>query len=157
MAKKGRNVAEIQFPLDLLTYLKQPKANCIMATFSEEGLPHAAPIHVMYLLGKASLLVCMDKNTLTYDYMVWRKKVSLCFIGKNNMVYTVLCRAGVMKAPSNVHPEMNIVRIDVVTVHKERDFLFSIDSGIKAHTVNEVSGEFYEMLLEELESIGRYI
>src|SRR3984885_9133102 len=121
----------VKLPEDLLTLLKSEQALAILATFSEKGLPHTTPIQCIYPKGVESILMSIHKDHTGYHNMVWQKKVMLCIIGKNNVAYSVLGRAGVVRAPSLVHPLMNVVRIDIIDIKSDRSMLTKVDSGVK--------------------------
>ena len=87
--------------------------------------------------------------------MVWQKKVMLCFMDKGNVAYSVLGRAGVVRAPSLVHPLMNVVRIDIIDIKSDRSVLTRVDAGIKwSHTSWEAE-ELSKGLLNELKELAQ--
>ena len=106
----AKNVG-IKLPEDLVKVLKQEKTVAILATFSEKGLPHTTPIQSIYPKGSESILMTINKEHLGYHNMVWQKKVMLSFLDEGNVAYSILGRAGVVRAPSLVPPLMNVVRI----------------------------------------------
>ena len=131
---REKNMAKhvgIKLPEDLTNLLKQNKTVAVLATFSEKGLPHTTPIQCIYPKGLESILMSIHKDHIGYHNMVWQKKVMLCFIDENNIAYSVLGRAGVVRAPSLVHPLMNIVRIDIIDIKSDRSVLTRVDSGVK--------------------------
>lgn len=86
--------------------------------------------------------------------MVWQKKVMLCFMDENNVAYSVLGRAGVVKAPSSVHPLMNVVRIDIIDIKSDRSILVRVDEGIKWSYTSPESKELCDGLLDELKELS---
>lgn len=157
MYKTGRNVAEIQLPLDLIAALKNGNVTCILATFSDKGLPYAAPIHFIYPVGMSSLIFSIDKKSMSYKHLIWQKKITICFMAKGNMVYSVIGRAGVIKAPSEWHPDMYVVRMDTVTVYKERSQLIKVDSAARVSPATNEVGELQGAMMEELEAMAGYL
>ena len=87
--------------------------------------------------------------------MVWQKKVMLCFLDENNVAYSVLGRAGVVRAPSIVHPLMNIVRIDIIDIKSDRSILTRIDSGVRWSYVSSEAEELSKALMSELKELSR--
>ena len=63
--------------------------------------------------------------------MVWQKKVMICFLDENNVAYSILGRAGVVRAPSEVHPLMNVVRLDIIDIKSDASVLMKVDSGVR--------------------------
>ncbi len=121
----------IKLPDDLIQALKNEKTVAVLATFSENGLPHTTPLQYVYPKGSESILISNIKIILVYHNMVWQKKVMLCFLEEHNVAYSVLGRAGVVRAPSNVHPLMNVVRIDLIDIKSDKSVLTKIDSGVR--------------------------
>src|SRR3972149_1536093 len=119
----------IKLPEDLVDFLRTERGLGILATFSEKGVPNTTPIQCIYPKGQESLLISIHKEHTGYHNMVWQKKVMLCFLGENNTAYSILGRAGVVRAPSSVHPLMNVVRIDIIDIKCDRSILVRVDSG----------------------------
>src|ERR1700730_15909751 len=145
----------IQLPDDLNTILKAEKVVCVLATFSEKGLPHTTPIQCVYPKGLESILMSIHKDHSGYHNMVWQKKVMLCFLDENNSAYSILGRAGVVRAPSIVHPLMNVVRIDIIDIKSDRSVLTRVDSGVKWSYTSPEAEELSKALMDELKELSR--
>ncbi len=120
----------VKLPEDLLELLKRKQTIAVLATFSEKGIPNTTPLQCIYPKGDESLLITIHKEHNGYHNMVWQKKVMICFLGEGNIAYSVLGRAGVVRAPSSVHPLMNVVRIDIIDIKSDRSILTRVDQGI---------------------------
>jgi hypothetical protein len=147
----------VKLPEDLLTTLKSEKTVAILATFSEKGLPHTTPIQCLYPKGLESILMSIHKEHTGYHNMVWQKKIMLCFLDENNVAYSVLGRAGVVRAPSNVHPLMNIVRIDIIDIKSDRSMLTRVDNGVKWSFTSGESEELFTALMDELKELSKVL
>ena len=145
----------VKLPEDLIEVLKKGKTVCVLATFSEKGLPHTTPIQCVYPKGAESILISIHKDHTGYHNMVWQKKVMLCFMDEGNVAYSVLGRAGVVKAPSEVHPLMNVARIDIVDIKSDRSVLVKVDSGVRWSCTNLEAEELLESLIQELKDLAR--
>jgi len=143
----------VKLPEDLLTLLKSEQALAILATFSEKGLPHTTPIQCIYPKGMESILMSIHKDHTGYHNMVWQKKVMLCIIGKNNVAYSVLGRAGVVRAPSLIHPLMNVVRIDIIDIKSDRSMLTRVDEGVAWTYTSPEAEELMVALMNELKEL----
>lgn len=144
----------VKLPNDLINILKKGETVAVLATFSEKGLPHTTPIQCLYPKGSESILLSIHKDHTGYHNMVWQKKVMLCFMDEGNVAYSVLGRAGVVRAPSVVHPLMNIVRIDIIDIKSDRSVLTKIDSGIKWSYTSWEAEELSIALLNELKELS---
>lgn len=144
-----------KLPDDLIEILKKGKTVAVLSTFSEKGLPHTTPIQWVYPKEYESLLISIHKDHTGYHNMVWQKKVMLCFLDENNIAYSVLGRAGVVRAPSMVHPLMNVVRIDIIDIKSDRSVLTRVDSGVKWSYISKEAQELCESLLGELKELAK--
>jgi hypothetical protein len=86
--------------------------------------------------------------------MVWQKKVMLCFLDEGNVAYSVLGRAGVVRAPSLVHPLMNIVRIDIIDIKSDRSVLTKVESGVRWSYTSWEAEELSKALMNELKELS---
>ena len=74
----------------------------------------------------------------------------MCFMDEGNIAYSILGRAGVVRAPSAVHPLMNVVRIDIIDIKSDRSVLTKVDSGVKWSYTSWEAEELSVALLNEL-------
>lgn len=147
----------IKLPDDLLEVLNKQKAVAVLATFSERGLPHTTPIQCIYPKGSESLLISIHKEHEGYHNLVWQKKVMLSFLAEGNVAYSVLGRAGVVRAPSKVHPLMNVVRIDIIDIKSDRSILTRIDSGVQWSYTSLEAEELIQCLFKELKELAQVL
>lgn len=145
----------VKLPNDLINILKKGKTVAVLATFSDKGLPHTTPIQCLYPKGPESILLTIHKDHTGYHNMVWQKKVMLCFMDEGNLAYSVLGRAGVVRAPSIVHPLMNIVRIDIIDIKSDRSVLTRVDSGVNWSYTSWEAEELSVALLNELKELAK--
>lgn len=145
----------IKLPDDLIAALQTEKVVAILATFSEKGLPHTTPLQYIYPKGSESLLLSIHKEHTGYHNMVWQKKVMIAFLHDNDVAYGVLGRAGVVRAPSNVHPLMNIVRIDVIDIKSDKHVLTHVDTGIRWSYTSPDAEELSVALMDELRELSK--
>lgn len=144
----------VKLPEDLIKVLKSENKVGILATFSEKGLPHTTPLSCIYPKGNESILISIHKDHTGYQNMVWQKKVMMCFLDEGNVAYSVLGRAGVVRAPSEVHPLMNIVRIDIIDIKSDRSVLTKVDSGVRWSYTSWEAQELTEALMNELKELS---
>ena len=145
----------VKLPDELINVLKNGKTVGVLATFSEKGLPHTTPIQCVYPKGLESILISIHKEHAGYHNMVWQKKVMLCFLGEGNTAYSILGRAGVVRAPSMVHPLMNVVRIDIIDIKSDRSILTKVDQGVAWSYTSPEAEELVRSLFKELRDLSR--
>ncbi|MBA3752161.1 pyridoxamine 5'-phosphate oxidase family protein [Candidatus Dependentiae bacterium] len=145
----------VKLPEDLNAIIKSERIVCILATFSEKGMPHTTPIQCVYPKGSESILMTIHKDHTGYHNMVWQKKVMLCFLEEGNIAYSILGRAGVVRAPSLIHPLMNVVRIDIIDIKSDRSVLTRVESGVKWTYTSSEAEELTKALMGELKELAR--
>jgi len=144
----------VKLPEDLVELLKAEKTVGVLATFSEKGLPHTTPLQCIYPRGLESILISINKEHTGYQNMVWQKKVMLCFLDEKNIAYSILGRAGVVRAPSLVHPLMNVVRIDIIDIKSDRSVLTRVESGVRWSYTSPEAEELTNALMQELKELS---
>jgi hypothetical protein len=145
----------VRLPDTLVELLKKEKTVSVLATFSEKGIPNTTPIQCVYPKGNESLLMSIHKNHTGYLNMVWQKKVMVCFMNEGNIAYSVLGRAGVVRAPSHIHPLMNVVRIDIIDIKSDRSILTKIDRGVEWSYTSPEAEELIKSLFRELAELSK--
>lgn len=145
----------IRLPDDLIQLLKKEHSVAVLATFSEKGIPNTTPLQCIYPKGEESLLISIHKEHTGYMNMVWQKKVMICFMGEGNIAYSILGRAGVVRAPSMVHPLMNIVRIDIIDIKSDRSILTKVDQGVHWSYTAPEAEELVKSLFKELKDLSK--
>ncbi len=145
----------VKLPEDLIEFLKKEKCVAVLSTFSEKGIPNTTPIQCIYPKGQESLLLSIHKEHTGYHNMVWQKKIMICFLGEGNIAYSVLGRAGVVRAPSVVHPLMNVVRIDIIDIKSDRSILTKVDQGVSWSYTSAEAEELVVSLYKELKSLAK--
>ena len=145
----------VKLPDELLNILKSGKTVGVLATFSEKGLPHTTPIQCVYPKGQESILISIHKEHAGYHNMVWQKKVMMCFMDEGNVAYSILGRAGVVRAPSLVHPLMNVVRIDIIDIKSDRSVLTRVEQGVRWSYASWEAEELLKGLLNELKDLAK--
>lgn len=145
----------VKLPEDLIEMLKTEKATAVLATFSEKGFPHTTPVCCVYPKGEESLLITIHKEHIGYHNMVWQKKIMLNFMGPNNVAYSILGRAGVVRAPSMVHPLMNVVRADVIDIKSDRSILTRVDRGVEWSFTSPEAESLVKNLFLELKDLAK--
>ena len=150
----SKQIVSPKLPDDLIRILKSGSTTVVVASFSEKGVPHTTPISLIYPKGLESLLITIHKDSEGYHNMVWQKKVMICVIDEENVAYSILGRAGVVRAPSMIHPLMNVVRIDLIDVKNNRSVLLNVHNGIRCKYTSADAEELYVALMRELKELS---
>ena len=145
----------VKLPEELYELLKKGTTVAVLATFSDKGVPHTTPIQMIYPKGYESILISINKEHQGYHNMVWQKKVMICFMDEGNVVYSILGRAGVVRAPSMVHPLMNVVHIDIIDIKFDGSVLTKVDSGVRWSYTSWEAEELSVSLFNELKEVSK--
>lgn len=144
----------LKMPDDLIAALKSGQVVATLATFSEKGLPHTTPMQILYPKGRESILMTINRDHTGYHNMVWQKKVMLNLMYDDNVAYSILARAGVVRAPSHVHPLMYVVRLDIIDIKCDRSVLCKINQGIRWEYTSVEAEQLSHALLDELKELS---
>lgn len=147
----------VKLPEDLVNLLKKEQTVAVLATFSEKGVPNTTPLQCIYPKGDESLLLTIHKEHMGYHNMVWQKKIMICFMDEGNIAYSILGRAGVVRAPSSIHPLMNVVRVDIIDIKSDRSILARVDSGVRWSYTSPEAEELVKSLFKELRELSRVL
>ena len=145
----------VRLPDDLIELLKKENTTAVLATFSDKGVPNTTPLQCIYPKGHESLLLSIHKEHNGYLNMVWQKKVMICFMDEGNVAYSILGRAGVVRAPSMIHPLMNVVRIDIIDIKSDRSILTKVDQGVRWSYTSPEAEELVKSLYKELRDLSK--
>ena len=74
---------------------------------------------------------------------------------EGNIAYSLLGRAGVVRAPSMVHPLMNVVHIDIIDIKSDASMLTKVDSGVRWSYTSWEAEELSIGLLNELKELAK--
>jgi hypothetical protein len=143
-----------KLPENLLALLHEGKTVVVLATFNDQGEPHQMPLSCIYPAGKEGFLTAIQPEHMSYNNLVWQKKVSLCFLAEGNIAYTILGRAGVVRAPSKTHPLMNIVRIDLIDFKSNVNVLQTVESRVTTRPTSAEADDLLSALLQELKELA---
>ena len=140
----------IELPQEVCNVIKNEKVMGILATYSDKGIPHVTLVNTLYPKNRESILLTLLNNQIGYHNMVWQKKAMLSIVDEGNIVCNILGRAGIVRAPSRVHPLMHIAQIDVIDILQDQSSLVSITSGIKWEHISADAQTLYDALMREL-------
>ena len=147
----------IEIPKDIYDILKNEKILAIMTTFSDKGMPYMTPLSTIYPKNNESILIAILAENTGYKNMVWQKKVVISLIEPNNLCVHMIGRSGIVRAPSKVHPLINIAQIDIIDVIYEDSLLVSIESKIKWKHISPEMKNLHDSLMRELQECANVI
>lgn len=146
----------IEIPEEIYETLKSGKSFCYLTTYLEKGPPCLTPLHLFYPKNRESIVFAILNNHPGYHNMVWQKKVLFSIYEQENRVCHLLCRAGILRAPSRVHPLIHIAQIDVIDVIEEQTLFVSIENGVQWKYISSEAQTLGEALMREIHECIEY-
>jgi len=134
--------------------LNQQDSLAFLATVDLNNIPSLTAISFFIPKDEEGLLLAIHKDNTNYRNLVKSKKVIFSIYTDNDTYIHIFGRAGVVKAPSDTHSMMNIVRIDVINIKSERSSYFSVIQGVKIKFKDEKSKRFRTAMLSELKKVA---
>jgi hypothetical protein len=140
----------VEIDLEVYKILSNTKLTGFLTTFSDKGIAMLSIVTTLVFKNRESLLLAIMNDTMAYKNIVWQKKIMLSFYESNNLILSIIGRAGVLRAPSNTHPMIHIIQIDLIDFCNEHPMLISIDSGLKWKYISNDAKKLHDALMKEL-------
>ncbi|OGL39819.1 MAG: hypothetical protein A3C43_12330 [Candidatus Schekmanbacteria bacterium RIFCSPHIGHO2_02_FULL_38_11] len=135
-----------------------PKDNlAFLATVDSSGIPNLTTIPFYMIKDEESLLFAIHKDNSAYRNLIKSKKVIFSIYDENDTCLHIFGRAGVVSAPSDTHPMMNIVRIDVINIKGDTSAYLSIVSGVRVKYKDDKAKRFKTAMLSELKKVANQL
>lgn len=122
----------------------------MLTTYSDKGLPNLMPISTLYPKNRESIIVALPSNSEAYKNMVWQKKVVLSFVESFPLNVHIIARAGILRAPSQVHPMMHIAQIDLIDIVHDDSLIVAIETGIRWKHISFETKALHDAIMAEL-------
>lgn len=146
----------VEIDQETFKVLQSNKLVGFLTTYSDKGMPLLSLISTLVFKNRESILIAILSDTLAYKNIVWQKKIMLSFFESNNLVVNIIGRAGVLKAPSETHPLIHIVQIDLIGFcEEEAPALINIQQGIKFNYISAEAKVLHDALMRELNEYAK--
>jgi hypothetical protein len=146
----------VEIDQETFKVLQSNKLVGFLTTYSDKGMPLLSLISTLVFKNRESILIAILSDTLAYKNIVWQKKIMFSFFESNNLVVNIIGRAGVLKAPSETHPLIHIVHIDLIGFcEEEAPALINIQQGIKFNYISAEAKVLHDALMRELNEYAK--
>ena len=142
---------------EIQSKISQKDNLAFLASVDSNGIPNLTAIPFYIIKDEESLLFAIHKDNPAYKNLVKSKKVIFSIYDENDVCFHIFGRAGVVSAPSDTHPMMNIVRIDVINVKGDTSSYFSIASGIRVKYKDDKAKRFRTAMVSELKKVANQL
>jgi hypothetical protein len=140
----------IEMPQESFLAIKHGKLVGLFTTYSDKGLPNLMPISTLYPKNRESVIIAIPSDSDAYRNMVWQKKVILSFVEPYPLNMHIIGRAGVLRAPSQVHPMMHIAQIDLIDIVFDDSLIVAIENGIRWKHISNETKALHDAIMAEL-------
>jgi hypothetical protein len=152
MTKIFKNMGVV-IPPSTRKYLASPGCMGTLATFSREGVPHIGIVEYLYPKGLDGVFITLESGSKTHHNLLWQKRASLQLIHENNGCFSILGKAGVVRAPSVVHGGMQVFLLDAISVQRHPFMPIKMDRGVHLRPLDEECAYLKSLLIAELQEI----
>ncbi len=128
-----------------------------LATVDSNGIPNLTAVPFYIIKDEESLLFAIHRDNPAYRNLVKSKKVIFSIYDENDICLHIFGRAGVVSAPSDTHPMMNLVRIDVINVKGDTSAYFSVASGVRVKYKDDKAKRFKTAMISELKKVANQL
>ncbi|RMF94321.1 MAG: hypothetical protein D6734_08075 [Candidatus Schekmanbacteria bacterium] len=150
----AKNTAENKLSKELRSKLNEKDKIGILSAVDTNSVPNMTLIVFFISKDEESILFAIDKENPCYKNLVKNKKVVFGIYDNDNFCYKIVGRAGVVKAPSDTHPMMNIVRLDVITIQEETFPYMRVTNGIAIEYLDAKTTRFGNAMFKELKKVA---
>ncbi|MBI5376693.1 MAG: pyridoxamine 5'-phosphate oxidase family protein [Candidatus Schekmanbacteria bacterium] len=146
--------SESKVSKELRDRLNEKDRVAFISAVDTNSIPALTIIPFFIAKDEESLLFAVHRDDSTYKNLVKNKKIVFGVFDSGNFCCRITGRAGVVKAPSDTHPLMNIVRLDVISIEKEPSPFMDVVDGIKIKYVDQKASRFAVAMLGELKKVA---
>lgn len=125
-----------------------------LSTADANGIPDVVVVPFFIAKDEESLLFAISKEDPCYKNLIKNKKVILSLYDDGDFCLKILGRAGVVKAPSDTHPLMNIVRLDVIKMSEDKSPFLAVHQGIRIRYKDSKASRFGSAMMKELKKVA---
>lgn len=152
MTKIFKNMGVV-IPPSTRNYLASTGCMGTLATFSRDGVPHIGIVEYLYPKGLDGVFITLESGSRTHHNLLWQKRASLNLMHGGNACYSILGKAGVVRAPSVVHGGMQVFLLDAISIEKHALMSIRVDQPVDLQPIDKECGYLKSLLIRELRDI----
>lgn len=156
----------LEIPEEAREIINRDMAPLFISTFDSTGSPLVAPSFFNYSPQKSAIMCALYRHHPLFVNLTRYSGVhslrrnttqndrhsSIFILGKDNTSFELLCRHGVVKAPSTTHPDFHLVRFDAVTISEQSSPLRIITHSPTYSIPDGIPAAFFQQIHVELRS-----
>ena len=144
------NVLGNQLPSEIMELLNQGKTTAVLSSVTEQGNPHAMPLHVMAAPDEKTIRIALLKNHQSTANLTSNGRAFLTLMEGGDMAYGIRCRASLVRDPMKASSAMCMFKLEVEEVKSDTTATVIVLEGIKIKYRSEKATEFFEGMFDEL-------
>lgn len=156
----------LEIPEEAREVINRDMAPVFITTFDSTGSPLIAPSFFNYSSDKATIICALYRHHPLFINLTRYSGVhslrrntaqndrhsSIFILGKDNTSFELICRHGVIKAPSATHPDFHLVRFDAITIKEQSSPLRIITNSPTYSIPDGIPAAFFQQIHIELRS-----
>ncbi len=123
----------------------------VLSTITEDGNPHAMPVHLLKALDENTIRFALVKNHQTTLNIKHNGKVILTVLDGHDIALGIKGDAKVVKEPMDGNKAMVLVEMIVSEIKSDTTPTVIVTSGVRAEHRTDKTAAFFRAMFDELE------
>lgn len=147
----------IKTPRQIVSAMKKREGIATLATFDSEGVPNIVHLDFIYPKQDDGFLMLINKDSQEYHNLILQKKAMINLMYAGNLVFSILCRTGVVYAPLKAHALMYVVKADILEMKSDRSIHMRVVQGAQVDYRDEDAENVGEDCMDELRVLAKML
>ena len=139
-----------QMTSEIMELLNQGKTTAVLSSVTEQGNPHAMPLHLMVAPDEKTIRIALLRNHQTVENLTADGRAFLTLMEGEDMAYGIRCRAGLVRDPMKGSKAMCMFHLEVEEVKSDTTATVILIEGVKIKYRSPKSTEFFKGMFDEL-------
>lgn len=139
-----------QLTSEIMELLNQGKTTAVLSSVTEQGNPHAMPLHLMVAPDEKTIRVALLRNHQTVENLRADGRAFLTLMEGEDMAYGIQCRAGLVRDPMKGSKAMCMFQLEVEEVKSDTTATVRVTEGVKIKHRSPKTTEFFKGMFDEL-------
>ncbi|UNC92916.1 pyridoxamine 5'-phosphate oxidase family protein [Candidatus Contubernalis alkaliaceticus] len=137
-------------PSEVVDMLNQGRTTAVLSSLTEQGNPHAMPVHLMAAPNERTIFAALLRNHQTVKNIIVNGRAFLTLMEGSDMAYGIQCGASLIRDPMKASKAMCMLKLEVKEVKSDTTPTVIVVEGIKIKHRSLKTTEFLEAIFDEL-------
>jgi hypothetical protein len=138
---------------ELIELLNKEMTTIILSTVTEEGLPHAMPVHLMAAPDDKTIRMALVKSHQTTANIKANSKAFITVLEGQDVALGIKGTAAVVKEPMEGNSAMCMIEFKVIEIKSDTTPTVIVTDGIRSKHRTEKTKDFFRSMFDELYKI----